>query len=113
VRLLDLRAALIKWPAPGSVDARLASFSLLFKVSGAEIAQRRVTPAQNVEAFDIIEDIGLGFVPGSLGFAPRAFGFQRGKEALQSSPSPHYPIEQERSLRSGRRKTDMVQALTQ
>jgi hypothetical protein len=35
-----------------------------------------------IEAFNIVEHIGLGFVARPIGFARRAFGLQRGEEAL-------------------------------
>ena len=41
-----------------------------------------------VEAFDVIEDVGLGFVSGSVALSTGAFGLEAGEEALHRGVVP-------------------------
>src|SRR5271168_3515388 len=70
------------WPAPGSVDTRLSESRLHFELHGTQISDRRVPAFRIIEAFNVVEHIGLGVVARPIGFARRAFGLQRGEEAL-------------------------------
>jgi hypothetical protein len=70
------------WAAAGLVDTRLRQFRLPFELHGTEIPQRGVPPPRIVEALDIIEHIGLGLRSRAVHLRRRAFGFQRGEEAL-------------------------------
>ena len=70
------------WAAAGLVDTHLHSFSLHFELHGTEIPQRGVPPSGIVEAFNVIEHIGLGLGSRAVHLRGRAFGLQRGEDAL-------------------------------
>ena len=44
---------------------RLSDNGLLLEVHGAEVAQRRVAAVRIVEAFDVVEHLGLGVIAGA------------------------------------------------
>ena len=60
-----------------------------FELHGAEVAERRVAAPGIVEALDVVEHVGSGFVTRAIGFARRALGLERGEEALHRRVVPH------------------------
>ena len=70
------------WAAAGLVDTSLRSSGVHFELHRTEIAQRGVPPLGVVEALDVIKHVGLGLSARAVGRARRAFGLQRGEEAL-------------------------------
>src|SRR5580700_2828864 len=77
------------WPAPGSVDGILSSSRLHLELHGAPVADCRMSAFSIVEAFDVVEHVSLGFVTCPIRFACRAFGLQRGEEALHRRIVPN------------------------
>ena len=49
---------------------RLSYNGLLLEVHGAEVAQRRVAAVRIVEAFDVVEHLGLGVIAGAGAVVP-------------------------------------------
>ena len=61
------------------MDTRLGYIGLPLEVHGAEIAQGRVPACRVVEAFDVIEHLGLRLISRAIGFARDPLGLQRGE----------------------------------
>ena len=59
------------------MDPRLGYIGLPLEVDGTEIPQRRVPACRVVEAFDVIEHLGLCLISRAIGFVRDAFGLQR------------------------------------
>ena len=70
------------------MDTRLGYISLLLKVDGAEIPERWMPAFEIVEAFDVIEHLGLRLISRAIGFARDPLGLQRGEEALHGCVVP-------------------------
>ena len=63
-------------------DTDLSESGSAFELHRAKISDRRVPAPGIVEALNVIEHIGSGFVPGSIQFARCPRGLERGEEAL-------------------------------
>ena len=76
------------WPAPGFVDTRLSESSLLLELHRAQISNRRVPSFWIVEAFDVIEHVGLGLIARAINLPCCSLGFERREEALHCGIVP-------------------------
>lgn len=64
------------------MDRWLGFHSLFFVLHGAEIAPCGVAATRIIEAFDIVEHVRLGIIPGPVDLAGTPFGLKRGEKAL-------------------------------
>ena len=63
-----LRQRLARWPwlAAGLVDSKISQHSARLELHWAEIAQFRIPTPRVVEALDVVEHIGSGFIAGAV-----------------------------------------------
>jgi hypothetical protein len=78
----------LQWQVTGLDDSQLSDSGLHLELHRTEIADRRVPTLGVVEALDVIEHIGFGFVAGPIDLAGDALGLQLGEEALHRSIVP-------------------------
>jgi hypothetical protein len=70
------------------MDTGLGCVSPPLEVDGAEIPQCRVAACGIVEAFDVIENLGVCQICPAIGFACDLPGLQRRKESLHGCVVP-------------------------